>query len=418
MVTLAAVLDSVHARAPLMQAARARARAVRGDRTTAGTFENPFLMYQVENTPFPGGPPMVGVPVERMTTATLPLAPLYQRGSRVRQAEANVRAADAEARGVSQSLISDAARAYYRVALAQVAVDAADNVSNWLDSLVAYNRSRVQQGALAEADLIRTELERDRARADGSMHAAELARARVALAAYLGEPTARALNLRVAVDDMPLRMPSESVRDADSVSMQEIARRPDVLAGRERLAAGDAGVSLEQRLLLRDVGAVFGVKTMLGMHTMVAGFTLPIPLLDQNRGSRARAKAELEAAAFGAEAAQREARADIIGAEEAARILTVRATALAVRDSAGNDIAYLQRANSARAIALGAFREGAVSLLQVLDAARAWSDARVTYFRTLFAQHEAVISLLIARGDELPTTLPLLMPANTRGSTR
>jgi outer membrane protein TolC len=95
-----------------------------------------------------------------MTTASLPLAPLYQRGARVRQADANVRAADADARAVSQSLSSEAAHAYYRVALAQVAVDAADDVSNWLDSLVVYNRSRVQQGALAEADLMRTELER------------------------------------------------------------------------------------------------------------------------------------------------------------------------------------------------------------------------------------------------------------------
>jgi len=98
--------------------------------------------------------------------------------------------------------------------------------------------------------------------------------------------------------------------------------------------------------------------------------------------------------------------------------LTLRANDLALRDSAGADVAYLQRANRARTIALGAFREGAVPLLQVLDAARAWSDARVTYFRTLFAQHEAVIALLVARGDELPTTLPTLMPATTRGSTR
>src|SRR5262245_30084960 len=65
-VTLGAVLDSVHARAPQMLAARARTRAARGDRTTAGTFDNPFLMYQVENTPFPGGAPLSGVPVERM----------------------------------------------------------------------------------------------------------------------------------------------------------------------------------------------------------------------------------------------------------------------------------------------------------------------------------------------------------------
>ena len=146
-ITLGAVLDSVQARAPLIEAARARARAARGERTTAGAFGNPYLAYQVENTPFPGGAPLTGMVAERMTTATIPLAPLYQRGARVRQADANVRAADADARVLAQSLTREAAGAYYRAAMAQVAVDAADNVSAWLDSLVAYNRSRVQQGA-------------------------------------------------------------------------------------------------------------------------------------------------------------------------------------------------------------------------------------------------------------------------------
>ena len=153
------------------------------------------------------------------------------------------------------------------------------------------------------------------------------------------------------------------------------------------------------------------------MNSMVAGFTMPFPLFDQNRGNRARAQAEREAAAFDVAARQRDARADLLGAEEAARVLTVRASEFAQRDSAGAEVAYLQRANSARTIALGAFREGAASLLQVLDAARTWSDARVTYYRTLFAQHEAVIELVLARGDDLQSVLPLITPASTRGST-
>jgi cobalt-zinc-cadmium efflux system outer membrane protein len=190
-----------------------------------------------------------------------------------------------------------------------------------------------------------------------------------------------------------------------------------VLAGRERLAAGDAGVSLEQRMLLRDVNAVFGVKAMSGMNSMVAGFTLPIPLLDQNRGGRARAKAEREAAAFDVAAVQRGARADILGAEEAARVLTLRAMCwLRAMQPAPSRVSAACQCGAVHCP--GCISGGAVSLLQVLDASRAWSDARVTYFRTLFAQHEAVIALILARGDELSTALPLLMPASTRGTTR
>ena len=99
--TLRELLDSAVARYPAIQAAQARVRAARGTRTTAGTLGNPMLAYQVENARFPGGAD-VGMPAEHMTMTTLPLATAYQRGARVRQADAVVRAADADARAARQ----------------------------------------------------------------------------------------------------------------------------------------------------------------------------------------------------------------------------------------------------------------------------------------------------------------------------
>ena len=59
------------------------------------------------------------------------------------------------------------------------------------------------------------------------------------------------------------------------------------------------------------------------------------------------------------------------------------------------------RAEEARRIALGAYREGAVPLFQVIDAARTWGEARLTYYRTLYAQHQSVLALLAAEGSDL-----------------
>jgi len=50
-----------------------------------------------------------------------------------------------------------------------------------------------------------------------------------------------------------------------------------------------------------------------------------------------------------------------------------------------------------------------VPLLQVLDAARAWGEARVAFYRTLYAQHESVIALLAAQGSDLFTAVPALV---------
>ncbi|MEJ7810251.1 MAG: TolC family protein [Gemmatimonadaceae bacterium] len=431
--TLPQLLDSVAARHPLIAAASARVRAARAGRASAGTLGNPILAFQVENAPLPGraAPPMER---ESMATATLPLEFLYQRGPRVRRAEAEVRAAEAEAAVQRQHVGLDAVGTFYRVALAQVAFDAARDLAGWLDSVVAYNRVRAREGVAAEADLIRSELERDRAAADATMQEADLARARAELATFLGDPRV-ARDLSVAAGDAPLPLPDgplmlvafatgarsaapgaaarPAASDAPRIALGNRAMdgRPEVRAARERLAAAGASIAAERTMLVRQLGATVGTKWSVGTTSLIAGVSLPFPLFDRNRGEVARAAAEREAAAFELAAEERAAYAQIAGAYEAARLLTERAELLARGGSGG----YLARADEARRIALGAYREGAVPLIQVLDAARAWGEARLAYYRTLYGQHESVLELLAAQGIDLTAALPALAPRAAPG---
>ena len=407
--TLRDVLDSTLARHPLAEAARARVRAASGARTTARAFGNPVLSYDVENAPFPGGSPIVGMPRETMATAMLPLESLFQRWPRSRRADADVRAAEADAVGARQQLALDATRAYVRLALAQVSVDVARDLMAWLDSVVVYNKTRFEQGVAAEADLIRTELERDRAAAEATMHEANQARARAELAAFVGDSGFTPADLVVAIDEEPLRLPpfDASVLAAPpDVARADLSRRPDVRAARERLTASDASVTSERTMIVRQLAATFGAKWTEGTTSMVAGLSMPLPIFDPNRGEIQRAAADRDAASFELAARERAARAELAGAYEAARLLTDRVTLLA-RGADGRP-SFLARADEARRIALGAYREGAVSLLQVIDAARAWGDSRRAFYETLFAQHESVALLLVARGDDLLTELPAL----------
>src|SRR5438874_1914171 len=393
-VSLLQVLDSVAARYPSLEAARARIRAARGSRSTAGTLGNPILMYQVENQPLPGraGPPMDR---EIMLTATLPLEPLYQRWSRVSGANSEVRAAEADAQADRQRIELDATRAFYRMARAQVALTAARDLTAWLDSVVAYNRTRVKEGVAAEADLIRSELERDRAEADATMQEADLARARADLSVFLGDEQGR---FSVVALDAPLAFPTTPAGST----------RPEIRAARERAAAAGAGVTTERTNLIRQLGFTVGTKRTSGTTSLIAGVSMPFPLFDQNRGAIARAAAEREAATFDLAAQERHGRAEIVGASESARLLTDRARVLA---GAAPGQGYLARADEARRIALGAYREGAVPLIQVIDAARAWGEAQLVYYQILYAQHESVVQLLVAEGVDIASTLPTLAEA-------
>src|SRR5439155_21387177 len=117
-----------------------------------------------------------------------------------------------------------------------------------------------------------------------------------------------------------------------------------------------------------------------------------------------RANAERDAAAYELAGQERTATAELRGAIEGARILTERAASLARRDSTS----FLARAEESRRIALGAYREGAVPLFQVSDAARTWADARMAYYKTMIAQHQSILALLVAEGLDIYAAAPAL----------
>jgi cobalt-zinc-cadmium efflux system outer membrane protein len=302
--------------------------------------------------------------------------------------------------------------------LARVTVSTDQDLVAWLDSLVAYTGARAREGVAAEADLLRTTLERDRAAAEATMAEAEFAQATAQLATFLGVPGNSDAS-QVAPAESPLAVPATTQRQAVSsaaadgqrvgVTPFDVSLRPDVRAARERENAAAAGIGTEHRSLFREMGATIGVKQMMGTNSMIAGLNLPFPLFDQNRGEVARAIAERDVAGFELASQERLAHADIVGATESARLLTVRAEALA-RPGTEN---LLLRADEMRRIAFGAYREGAVPLVQLLDAARAWGDARLTFYRILYAQHQSVLALVVATGGDLFT-----QPLTSTGSAR
>ena len=401
--TLRALLDSVRVNHPLVQAANGRTRAAVASRSTARTLPNPVFSVQTDQTPSFAGGQAAGMERETMAMATFPLEFLYQRNPRVVRASAEVRAAEADAMATRQRIALDAAAAFYRTALAQVQVATTHDLLRWLDTLVAYNRARVEEGVAAEADLIRSELERERLAAEASMQEAELEQVRAALAAFVSEPRA-AVSPNVTVEDMPFPLPDDTGGDAPSAQASAaggpnpgIDARPDLRAARERLAASGAAIAGERSMFLRELGATIGTMRVGQMSSMIAGLSFPVPLFDQNRGEVRRAQAERDVAAFELAALERTAAAELVGASKAARTLTAQAERLARRDSLG----FLARAEESRRIALGAYREGAVPLYQVIDVARSWAEARMTYYRTLFAQHQSVLMLAMAQGRDL-----------------
>lgn len=412
---LSGVLERAVAQHPLVEAARARVRGAQGSRITARTLANPLLTWQVENAPFPGRDAPAGMDREVSTVATLPLEPLFQRGPRVRRADEEVRAAEAELDLARRSVLLEASRAFYRVALAQSAVEGATDVRDRLSELAGYTGSRVKEGATSEGDLIRVQVELDRADAALALERVELARARGALSTYLGDTTL-ALSLEsihVVVDtaSRPLAETDAGSRIALAPLASYVARageaRPDLVAARARAAAARAEISYQRRLTVRQLGATFGAKRIAGVNTMIAGLSLPVPLFDQNRGEVQRASAERSAVELELAWRERQVAAEVAASYEAARLFGEQRARLAGT--------FIARAELSRRIALAAYREGAVGLLQVIDASRTLADVRLAWYRTLFAERESLLELRVVSGSDVlgasPPTFPSTAPS-------
>ena len=334
--TLVELLDRAVAQHPLVDAARARVRGAEGSRLTARSLGNPLLTWQVENAPFPGRDAPAAMDREISTFATLPLELLFQRGPRIRRANEDVRAAEAELELARRTVSLDASRAFYRVALAQAAVEGATDVRDRLAELAAYTGARVKEGATSEGDLIRVQVELDRADASFTLDRVELARARGALAPYLGGPAlASALDsIRVVVDISALPVMSAAAGGAALLAPLEVyvARaslaRPDLVAARARVAAARAETNYQRTLAVRQLGATFGSKRIAGVNTMIAGLSLPLPLFDQNRGEVQRASGERLALEQELVWRERQVAADVAASYEAARLLGEQRTRL------------------------------------------------------------------------------------------
>ncbi len=409
--TLAAVLDLALRQHPLVDAARSRVAAARGALLTARTVGNPLLTYQVENAAFPGRPAAAGVDREISTFATLPLEPFFQRGPRTRRAQNDIQAAEAELNLARRSVVLDAARAYFRVAEAQSAAAGAGDVATELQSLAVYTQARVKEGATSEGDLIRVQVELDRAESSLALSRAELARAQGELMPYLDTETRRVARLasvtvalNAASDPLPIGVEgasSDPLRPLDDYVARARSLRPDLIAARARVAAANADATYQRTLAVRQLGATFGTKRSAGATTMIAGISVPLPLFDQNRGEVQWATSERVALEQELVWRERQVTAQVAASHAAARQLSGQRKRLA-----GGAIA---RAEEARRIALAAYREGAASLLQVIDASRALAELRLAYYRIVFAERESMLELDVISGGEIldPSLSPL-----------
>lgn len=254
-------------------------------------------------------------------------------------------------------------QAYYDLLLAQERRAIAEDMAKLHGRSVDAGSVRLKAGDIAPADLARLSVERQRADNEARQAAADLERARIALAYLIGrEADARQVR---ASDDWPALA-------ADTASEVDLTRRPDVQAAKARLEAAERNRDLVRAQRTRDVTVGLQYEHNLqNRPTNSIGVGLSVPLFIRNTydGEIARAEAELDAAREMSERTLAMARGEVDQS---------RSDLLSASDRRQRfETVLLADARRVIDAAEFAYRKGAASLMDLLDARRTWRQVQL-----------------------------------------
>jgi cobalt-zinc-cadmium efflux system outer membrane protein len=263
-----------------------------------------------------------------------------------------------------------------------------------LERLVQLNDRRLTSGAIPPLELTRSRVAMLQYR--GSVRAAELAltQARLKLQTLIGR---RVTDPLVDLDE-PLGVPPAPIA-ADLDALQAAARtnRPDLRALQRDQARSLSDLRLQEAQGVVDytLGAEYRRQQGVNGTGNLAGlfFSVPLPIFNRNQGEIARATAEQQKAARTFAATDATVANEVTSAHqdfESARQLL-----------ADMERDLLKPAADARTGTTYMYQAGATSLLDVLDAQRAFNETMDTYYSAQAAYRRAEARLSLVTGVDL-----------------
>jgi outer membrane protein len=360
------------------QARVALARAGRGPTVTAST--TPTVSSGSGLTP-------QGFSASAGVGATYVLYDSGQIAHAVRQAEANLKAAQLALEATRQDVALSVAQAYVNVLRAERAVRVREQVVVQTRELLRLAEGQFRAGVVARADVVRAQA--NLAAAEGELLAARNAvdQAKAALNAAIGQPAATPL----AVAPPP---PTPRLTLAQAALPTLADERPEVRRAMAELEAAEAGLALAQasggwRVTL-DARAAQNLTPSTSTTWSVSG-AVSVPLADAGRTAAAVAEAQATLAA---------ARARIETARLAAQQQSLQAylNLLSARARIESARAGLLFAQESLRLAQGRYAAGAGTLLEVTDAQTALVTAEQALANAEFDELAAALSLRHALG--------------------
>jgi len=388
--TLDQALDLVRHQNPELLAAALNIRAAHGDLTSARLLPNPTLSNQVGNLPLGRtNPPGLGAgeTVIEQVGVQEELLLWGRRGARISAAGAREAQAADDRADLERRLVFETRSRFVAVLVTTERLRLArENLDRYRET-VRVSSERRKAGDISPAELDKVSLEQrsfEREVADAETERTEAVAALLPLLGLdagdvtavgnLGAPAART--------------------DVDALVGEALARRPDLRALERAVEAADARLRLARAERWPDptVGVQYTHDqfTVSGdlANSLGTSLSLPLPLFNQNQGEVERAEAEAMIARHELDKARLAIPQEVRTA--------VNTYVIASEETRRYETTYLSQAKDALRSTEASYREGAVSLLEFLEAERAYTQTQRDHLKALLDANVAAFGVTSA----------------------
>ena len=387
-ITLEQAIDLALKNSPTIKAARTQIQQNQAQEITANLRPNPTLSADSQFVPVFTGDFSTDT-LNNLQQFDIGVGYLFERGrkrqNRLQAARDTTAVTVATVADTERTLIFNVAQQFINVLLANSTLQFALEDLNSFQETVNISDERYRAGDISEGDNLKIKLQLLQFETDVSS-------ARVAKVQALGSLRQLVGYASLPHDydcagDLTYKPLAASLPDLEA---KALAERPDLKAAKKGITAANSQISLAKADGKVDITASGSFSHVSGASSTSLFFSMPLPIFDRNQGEIARTKFALTQAELTAKAAEDTVLTDVTNAYEAA--------------SSNQDVVklyvsgYLKQAQDSRDISQYAYKGGAATLLDFLDAERSYRSTQLAYRQALAAYMLSLEQLRQATG--------------------
>ncbi len=357
---------------PALKAARTTIQQSQAQEITAAIHPNPVFTYDDLFVPVFGQ--LTRTNIDQVTEFDAGISYTFERGhkrqARIRAARDLTAVTQSQVHDNERSLTFNVAQQFVGVLLAKANLQLAEQDLDSFQKTVDLSAARYQAGAISEGDFLKIKLQLLQFQTDVSSAKLAVVQALASLRELLGYDAVPAdYDVAGELAYAPLHLNKE---DLQSLALKT---RPDLLAATQGVTAAQSQYGLARANGKRDVTTTLDYTHVTGLNTMSFIFNIEIPIFDRNQGEIARTHYALAQSEENRTSIEQTVLTDVANAYEG---LKTSDQVVQLYQSG-----YLKQAQDSRDISEYAYKRGAASLLDFLDAERSYRATQLAYRQAL-----------------------------------